>query len=455
MVNGDTSGQELSTQASVTDDGVVSSSGYLTATTHTLTPSGAVDQFGYALNYVTGTLSVNKANLTLSGAQTYNGTTTMAGSALTATGVNGETFTVTGTGASDLSTANVQTNQLLANVTNLALGTSSNGGLSGNYNALSTVGSSVTVNKANLTVTANDALKVGDGIAYSGGNGVVYAGFVNNETNAVLVGILNYTGSSQGATNDGIYTITPIGLTSGNYQINFVNGTLTITPSTVTPPPPPQPPLPVLPPPSAPLADGGSNTGVAGFSPDGGSTSSGGGSGNNSGSTSSGNSSASSSNNSSTSSNSSSSGSSGNSGGSSSTPQVTGGADSASGGEGNGATGTVSGPGSGGISISLVRQPSLQETGIITVSVPKEMATLGSGFSFPLPAQVTQTGAGNNNAVISVSTINGQPLPSWLKFNPETKSFIASAVPDGALPMQVRVTVDGRSTTIVISERNQ
>jgi hypothetical protein len=102
-----------------------------------------------------------------------------------------------------------------------------------------------------------------------------------------------------------------------------------------------------------------------------------------------------------------------------------------------------------------VRQPSLQETGIITVSVPKEMATAGSGFSFPLPAQVAQTGAGSNNTVISVSTINGQPLPGWLKFNPETKSFVASAVPDGAFPMQVRVTVDGRSTTIVISERNQ
>jgi hypothetical protein len=40
-----------------------------------------------------------------------------------------------------------------------------------------------------------------------------------------------------------------------------------------------------------------------------------------------------------------------------------------------------------------------------------------------------------------------------LKFNPETKAFVASVVPDGAFPMQVVVTVNGQSTTVVISER--
>jgi hypothetical protein len=82
------------------------------------------------------------------------------------------------------------------------------------------------------------------------------------------------------------------------------------------------------------------------------------------------------------------------------------------------------------------------------------MATAGSGFSFPLPAQVTDAETGNN-AVNSVTTVSGQPLPSWLKFNPETKTFVASAVPDGAFPMQVAVTVGGKRSTIVISERTQ
>ena len=39
-----------------------------------------------------------------------------------------------------------------------------------------------------------------------------------------------YGGTSQGATTVGEYVITPGGLTSANYAINFVNGKLTITP---------------------------------------------------------------------------------------------------------------------------------------------------------------------------------------------------------------------------------
>ena len=86
--------------------------------------------------------------------------------------------------------------------------------------------------------------------------------------------------------------------------------------------------------------------------------------------------------------------------------------------------------------------------------VPKEMATAGNGFSFPLPAHATDAAAGSK-ATVSVTTASGQQLPAWLKFNPETKTFVASAVPDGAFPMQVMVTVGGNSTIIMISERAQ
>jgi len=81
------------------------------------------------------------------------------------------------------------------------------------------------------------------------------------------------------------------------------------------------------------------------------------------------------------------------------------------------------------------------------------MATAGSGFTFPLPAQVADQASAN--APIQVSTITGGPLPSWLSFNSETKTFVASAVPDGAFPFQVVVTIGGVSSTVVISERNE
>jgi len=102
-----------------------------------------------------------------------------------------------------------------------------------NYNEASkTV--DLTVNKAALTITAKNDSKTYDGLAYQGGNGVVYAGFVNSETEAVLKGTLAYTGTSQGAKDVNTYAITPGSLTSGNYTITFVDGTLNITKATPT-----------------------------------------------------------------------------------------------------------------------------------------------------------------------------------------------------------------------------
>jgi hypothetical protein len=98
----------------------------------------------------------------------------------------------------------------------------------------------------------------------------------------------------------------------------------------------------------------------------------------------------------------------------------------------------------------MVREPSVQQAGIITVSVPKEMATAGSGFNFPLPAQIAES-AGNTS--IQVTTISGQQLPDWLTFDPVSRTFTASAVPTGAFPMEVVVTIGGKRTSIVISER--
>jgi hypothetical protein len=103
------------------------------------------------------------------------------------------------------------------------------------------------------------------------------------------------------------------------------------------------------------------------------------------------------------------------------------------------------------VSISLTRQPSEQQTGIITVSVPKDMTTAGSDFSFSLPVQMINAGIGSN-AVINATTANGQPLPSWLQFNQATNAFDATDIPAGALPIQVVVTVGGKRSTIVISQ---
>ncbi len=102
------------------------------------------------------------------------------------------------------------------------------------YDFTGTRTGTLTINPAPLTVTANDASVTASGAAYSGGNGVGYRGFVNNQTVSALGGSLTYGGTSQGAASAGSYTIIPGGLTSGNYTITFVNGTLTINALPVT-----------------------------------------------------------------------------------------------------------------------------------------------------------------------------------------------------------------------------
>lgn len=90
------------------------------------------------------------------------------------------------------------------------------------------------ITKASLTITALSQTKTYDNVAYSGGNDVTYSGFVNGETSAVLGGSLSYGGSSQGATDAGTYDIAASGLTSGNYAISYVDGTLTINKAVLT-----------------------------------------------------------------------------------------------------------------------------------------------------------------------------------------------------------------------------
>ena len=84
----------------------------------------------------------------------------------------------------------------------------------------------IIINKAPLTVTANNkSITYGDAPA---NDGVQYSGFVNGETESVLGGTLSYDYNYDQYGDVGDYTITPKGLSSDNYDINFVSGTLTV-----------------------------------------------------------------------------------------------------------------------------------------------------------------------------------------------------------------------------------
>jgi filamentous hemagglutinin family protein len=206
------------------------------------TSQGAVNAGSYAIDvsgltsgnydiaYVPGQLTLDKAALTVTAndaAKTYDGLAFTGGNGVTYSGlVNNETSSVLGGTLTYGGTA-----QGAVNAGSYAIDVS--GLTSGNYD-IAYVSGQLTIDKAALTVTANDAAKTYDGQAFSGGNGVTYSGFVNNETSSVLDGTLTYGGTSQGAVDAGSYGIDVSGLTSGNYDIAYVPGQLTIDKAALT-----------------------------------------------------------------------------------------------------------------------------------------------------------------------------------------------------------------------------
>jgi MBG domain (YGX type)/Ricin-type beta-trefoil lectin domain-like/MBG domain len=88
----------------------------------------------------------------------------------------------------------------------------------------------MTINKVPLTVTANGAVFLQGGTFPT--FTVSYSGFVDSQNNSVLTGTLKITTTATSASALGDYPITPSGLTSANYTIMYVNGTLAVLPST-------------------------------------------------------------------------------------------------------------------------------------------------------------------------------------------------------------------------------
>jgi MBG domain (YGX type)/Immunoglobulin domain/Galactose oxidase, central domain len=162
---------------------------------------------------------------------TYNGLAHTA--TYTISGVNGETGVTVGT--VDVS-----------NTTHTNAGTYNTDSWSftgtANYNDIAATTITDTINKAHLTVTADDKTKIYDGAPFTAFTATL-SGFVNGETDAGLrgtgdlSGAAGFTGTAVGAFLPGTWVITPTvnTLSATNYDFPtvptgyFVNGTLTVT----------------------------------------------------------------------------------------------------------------------------------------------------------------------------------------------------------------------------------
>ncbi len=101
-----------------------------------------------------------------------------------------------------------------------------------NYNAAPAVAQILTINKASLTITANNQTKT-----YGADNPVFtvsYTGFVNGETSANLTTQPNISTAAAATSAVGTYPITVSGAGAANYQITYVNGALSVYPGTQT-----------------------------------------------------------------------------------------------------------------------------------------------------------------------------------------------------------------------------
>ena len=183
---------------------------------------------------------------TISGSGTYGGTATLTAT-LTANGsgvanetvsftfINGATITPLGTATTDANGVATLTGVSLAGI-----GAGTYHGYVGasfagdtNYSASSGPGD-LTVAQAPLTVTANPASKT-----YAAPDPtftVSYSGFAPGDTASSLSGTLSFATNepATGYAPVGTYTITPSGLTSANYSITYIGGTLTVNPAALT-----------------------------------------------------------------------------------------------------------------------------------------------------------------------------------------------------------------------------
>ena len=224
MVNGDTLGLTVAT-----DSGNAIDAGTYTAK---VTDIAGTKAGNYKLpsnvtkNYTIVPVSLSAAGIAITGADTltYNGKEQKPGITVT---LGDKTLTAnTDYTVSYANNINATTDTSKATVT-----------ITGKGNYKETAGAKFDIKKAALTVTAdNKTIKYGEEPQFT----AKYDGFVNGETETTT-GVLNGTlafacdyvkAGSVDNSKVGTYAITPSGLTSANYDISFVNGTLKVEQAT-------------------------------------------------------------------------------------------------------------------------------------------------------------------------------------------------------------------------------
>ncbi|HXP62473.1 MAG TPA: MBG domain-containing protein, partial [Dongiaceae bacterium] len=215
FVNGDTA-SSLTTRPVLSTTATAASA----VGSYPITVSGAAGS-NYTISYVSGTLSVNAAALTITAVNTSK----LYGAALPALSASYSGF-VNGNTASNLTTRPVLSTTATAASAVGSYPITAGGAASPNY-TITYVGGTLTVNKAALRITANNASKLyGAALPALSAS---YSGFVNGNTAGNLTARPVLSTTATAASPVGQYPITASGAASPNYTFSYVSGTLTVT----------------------------------------------------------------------------------------------------------------------------------------------------------------------------------------------------------------------------------
>lgn len=223
--------------------GVSAGGSGINAGTYTMVAAGS--DKNYNLAFTDGTLDIAKANLTLSGSRALQWSNIDIRQCVDRDGVNGETFSIAGSGdTSNLSSKDAHSNSTLASLTGLTLGSSINSGLATNYNALSTSGSSLTIDKKTITISGLTASKEYDALLTTTMTGMPTGWISGDDMTVSTIGLFDSkdvgTGktvtltSIYGGADLGNYTITNPTTTTTTADINRASSTVTVTANSVT-----------------------------------------------------------------------------------------------------------------------------------------------------------------------------------------------------------------------------
>ncbi len=227
FVNGDTAATALSGSPSLTTAATASSSAGNYAI---VAAAGTLTATNYTFSFVNGTLTVGKATLTVTAnnAMSIYGQTPTGFTASITGFVNGDPMTVV-SGTPSLTTVATAASRVGNYAIVAAVGT-----LTATNYTFSFVNGTLTVGKATLTVTANNAMSI-YGQTPTGFTASI-TGFVNGDPMTVVSGSPSLTTVATAASGVGNYAIVAAAgtLTAANYTFSFVNGTLTVGKATLT-----------------------------------------------------------------------------------------------------------------------------------------------------------------------------------------------------------------------------